>query len=148
MHSQPRVRGSGDIRLVAVGHHCVWHIRVLEWVRRGQCYCCRECRGACSSARCHVTSSTRSSASSPPSAYIVDLNPRDLSCARQSRTVPRTRTILGLESYAITRHPSFNLRFLGILLFKSLLRYSRHDTMISRVSSLSIIQMYSLGTSM
>ena len=47
---------------------------------------------------------------------------------------------LELDSYAITRHPSFSLRFLVILLFKSLLRYSRHDTMISRTSSLFIIQ--------
>ena len=47
---------------------------------------------------------------------------------------------LGLDSYAITRYPSFGLRFLVVLLFKSLLRYSRHDTMISRISSLSIIQ--------
>ena len=47
---------------------------------------------------------------------------------------------LELDSYAITRHPSFGLRFLVILLFKYLLRYSRHDTMISRTSSLFIIQ--------
>jgi len=53
---------------------------------------------------------------------------------------------LGLESYTITRHPSFDLRFLVILLFKFLLRYSRHNDMISSLSIFKPVSRYSLGT--
>ena len=60
---------------------------------------------------------------------------------------------LGCLATSVLKSPTIlqamlGLRFPGILLFKSLLRYSRHDTMISRISSLSIIQIYSLGISM
>jgi len=37
---------------------------------------------------------------------FFNLDSRDLSCARQSRTIHRARVYLGLESYAITRNPS------------------------------------------
>ena len=75
---------------------------------------------------------------------FFDLESRDLSIAIQSRTIPRARIYLGLESYAITRDPSFDLRFLVILLFKSLLRYSRHN-MISSLSIFKSFSRYSLG---